>query len=278
MFLAPGLFAIHAVLTGLSMVLMNWLGVRLGFNFSAGLIDYVLYFGKATRPWLLIPVGAAYFGVYYAVFRFAIVRFDLKTPGREPLENATPAVTALPADTPRGRRFIEALGGAANLVSVDACTTRLRLVVADQAAVDEPTLKALGARGFVRPGPRDLQVVLGPIADDVAREMRDAIAAPGSLPAPGPGPAPIASTRAGPADAPAPGAAAAILAALGGRANLRGVEAAANRLLVDLVDPAGLDAAALRRAGVRAIARPAAAKAQLILAGDAQALAAALGS
>src|SRR6202042_3624130 len=81
MFLAPVLYAIHALLTGVSMVVMDMLGVKLGFGFSAGLFDYVINFGKATRPWLLLPVGLAYFGVYYAVFRFAIVRFDLKTPG-----------------------------------------------------------------------------------------------------------------------------------------------------------------------------------------------------
>ena len=121
MFLAPGLFALHAVLTGLSMVLMNWLGVKLGFSFSAGLFDFVINLKKATHPWLLLPVGLAYAGVY-AVFRVAIVRFNLKTPGREPLEGAAPAASALPADTPRGRRFVEALGGASILVSVDACT------------------------------------------------------------------------------------------------------------------------------------------------------------
>ena len=177
MFLAPALFALHAVLTGLSMVLMDALHVRLGFSFSAGLFDYVINFGKASRPLLLIPIGIGYFGVYYAVFRFAIVRFDLKTPGREPPEELA-ASPVLVGDRPRARGFIEALGGAGNLVSVDACTTRLRLMVADQAAVNESALKALGARGFVRPSPRDLQVVLGPIADEVAREMREAISAP----------------------------------------------------------------------------------------------------
>jgi PTS system N-acetylglucosamine-specific IIC component len=268
MFLAPGLFALHAVLTGLSMVIMNWLGVRLGFSFSAGAFDYVINFGKATRPWLLLPVGLAYFAVYYASFRLAIVRFDLKTPGREPPEELTAAAAAV-SDAPRGRRFIEALGGAANLVSVDACTTRLRLVVADQGAVNEPALKALGARGFVRPSTRDLQVVLGPIADEVAREMRGAIGAPVIAVAA----AVAATTEAALAD---PNQAAAVLAALGGRANLRYVEAAANRLLVELSDPGALDPAALRRAGVRAVAQPAPNRAHLLLAGDAQGLAAAI--
>src|SRR5260221_4476956 len=82
-FLAPLLFALHAVLTGLAFVVMSLLGVKLGFGFSAGLFDYVLNFGKATRPLLLLPVGLGYFGLYYGVFRWAILRFDLKTPGRD---------------------------------------------------------------------------------------------------------------------------------------------------------------------------------------------------
>jgi PTS system N-acetylglucosamine-specific IIC component len=265
MFLAPALYALHAVLTGLSMVLMNALGVRLGFSFSAGLFDYAINFGKATRPWLLIPVGLAYFGIYYATFRFAIVRFDLKTPGREP-EGETPLAAVLTVDRPRGRAFVDALGGAANLASIDACTTRLRLVVADQAAIDEPALKGLGARGFVRPSPRDLQVVLGPIADEVAREMRDSLGAPAPAVAVVTAPAPVLAA-ADRSDA------AAILAGLGGRANVREVEAAANRLLVRLADIAAIDIDALKRAGMRALANSAPGRAQLVFAGDAHGLA-----
>ena len=131
MFLAPALYALHAVLTGASMALMDLLGVKLGFGFSAGAFDYVLNYNKATRPLLLLPVGLAYFGLYYGLFRFFIQRFDLKTPGRE-LEEAPTAAKVAPGGG-RGPAFIVALGGAANLVSVDACTTRLRLVVAEPA-------------------------------------------------------------------------------------------------------------------------------------------------
>ena len=152
MFLAPVLYAVHAVLTGLSMVIMNLLDVKLGFGFSAGLFDYVLNFNKATRPLMLVPVGLVYGAIYYGVFRWVIVRFDLKTPGREP-DDAIAAPVAASAGG-RGEDFLIALGGAANLVSVDACTTRLRLVVTGQGAVDEPRLKALGARGIVRPSER----------------------------------------------------------------------------------------------------------------------------
>ena len=270
MFLAPGLYALHAVLTGLSMVIMDALGVRLGFSFSAGLFDYVINFGKATRPLLLIPIGLVYAAIYYAAFRFVIVRFDLKTPGREPAEELA-ATAGARRDTPRGRGFIEALGGAGNLVSIDACTTRLRLVVADQAAVDEPALKALGARGLVRPSPRDLQVVLGPIADEVAREMREALGAPPPQPA-------VATVVSAAAVATSADSARArsVLAALGGAANVRQVEGAANRLLVALADAALIDVEALKRAGLRALARTAPDRAQLIFPEAAGPLAAAM--
>src|SRR3954462_14919216 len=131
MFLAPVLYLIHAVLTGLALVIMHVLDVKLGFGFSAGLFDYVLNFNKSTHPLLLLPVGAAYFALYYGIFRFVISWLDLKTPGREDI-----AVAAETADVPppadRALAYIQALGGAANIVSLDACTTRLRLVMGNQ--------------------------------------------------------------------------------------------------------------------------------------------------
>uniref|UniRef100_UPI0025C47004 N-acetylglucosamine-specific PTS transporter subunit IIBC n=1 Tax=Brevundimonas sp. UBA7534 TaxID=1946138 RepID=UPI0025C47004 len=135
MFLAPVLYAIHAVLTGVAMVVMDLLGVRLGFTFSAGLFDYVLNFGKSTRPWLLIPVGLVYFGLYYGLFRLFIRVLDLKTPGREDAPVEAAAVPAVAGG--RGEAFVLALGGASNLTGVAACTTRLRLGIASREAVDE---------------------------------------------------------------------------------------------------------------------------------------------
>ena len=150
MFLAPVLFALHAIATGLAMVIMHLVGVRLGFSFSAGLFDYVLNFSHAQRPLLLLPIGAAYFALYYGVFRYCIVRLNLATPGREP-DDATaaqPLVSATPNS--RAQDFVTALGGARNLAEVEACTTRLRLVLNDNTAVDEATLKRLGALGIIR--------------------------------------------------------------------------------------------------------------------------------
>jgi PTS system N-acetylglucosamine-specific IIC component len=236
MFLAPLLYGVHAVATGLAMVVMNLIGVRLGFGFSAGLFDYVLNFSHAQRPLLLLPVGLAYAALYYGVFRFCIARFDLATPGRE-IEDpgAALAVPILPAG--RAGAFIVALGGAGNLAEVEACTTRLRLVVADGARIDEPALKRLGARGIVRPSATDLQVVLGPIADQVAGEIRAALrtAPPGARPGPDPR---------------------ALLAALGGRANVLAVETAPGRLLLKLARVESIDAPALAGPGVRGVARP----------------------
>jgi PTS system N-acetylglucosamine-specific IIC component len=240
-FLAPVLYAVHALLTGVAFIIMNALKVRLGFGFSAGLFDYVLNFSRATRPLWLLPVGALYFALYYGLFRWVIVRFDLKTPGRDALESAAAAPPAMPAE--RARVWISALGGAANLVSVDACTTRLRLMVADQAAVDEGALKRLGVRGLVRPSANALQVVVGAIADQVAGEIRSALH--GS-----------ASSAAAPAlGTPAPDAGA-LLAALGGRANVLAVEAAASRLRVSVGDAALVDRAAIRGLGLRGMATP----------------------
>ncbi|MCF1488565.1 N-acetylglucosamine-specific PTS transporter subunit IIBC [Pseudomonas sp. AA27] len=169
MFLAPLLYMIHALLTGLSMALCDLLGIRLGFTFSGGGIDMALGWGRSSNGWLVFPVGVLYGLVYYFVFDYCIRRFDLKTPGRE--EQA--ASQAEGSDAPRARRYIDALGGAANLQGVDACTTRLRLVLADRNLARDQDLKALGALAVVRPGTGgSLQVVVGPMADALADEIR----------------------------------------------------------------------------------------------------------
>lgn len=233
MFLAPALYAIHTVLTGLAMVVMSLLDVRLGFGFSAGLFDYVLNFNQSTRPLMLIPVGLVYFALYYGLFRLAIRAMDLKTPGRED-EAVSRTVAPEIVGGGRGGAFLAALGGSGNVESVEACTTRLRLLIRDQGAVDEAALKRLGARGMIRPSARALQVVLGPIADQVAAEIRQAssegAAAPQALDA------------------------AAWLAALGGRDNVTAVQRCDGRLVVGLRDAARADASVFRRLGARSAA------------------------
>jgi PTS system N-acetylglucosamine-specific IIC component len=251
MFLAPVLFLIHAILTGLAMVLMNVLGVKLGFGFSAGFFDYVINFGKATRPLLLWPVGAAYFAIYYSVFHFAIRYFDLKTLGRE--KDSDASGTALTAATDRGGAFVEALGGAANLVTVDACTTRLRLILADGSKADEAALRHLGARGVVRPSANALQVVLGPTADLIAGEIRASAGDKRALP---PLQADSVSVPAAPFASYGSRDARALLAALGGAQNIRDISACASRLRVDVEKSDAVSEAALRNAGIRGLAKP----------------------
>jgi len=267
-FLAPVLYAVHALLTGVAFVIMNWLGVKLGFGFSAGLFDYLLNFNRATRPLWLLPLGALYFALYYGLFRFVIVRFDLKTPGRDAGESG--AAGAAPAAA-REREWIAALGGAANLRSVDACTTRLRLSIADQSAVDTQALKRLGARGVVRPAEHALQVVVGTIADQLAGEIRGALQ---QLPSP---PAAATVPEAARAEGtPWGGDAAALLRALGGRANVRSVHTAVSRLRIAIEDPARIDRAALAGFGLRGVAFPAPGCVHLIVGPAAAAAGAAL--
>jgi PTS system N-acetylglucosamine-specific IIC component len=230
MFLAPALFLLHAVLTGFSMVIMDLLGVKLGFGFSAGLFDYVLDYGISTRPLLLIPVGLVYFAVYYFSFSWCIRKFDLKTPGREAAD-----MVAAPAGTSEGggRGFVLALGGKDNLRTVDACMTRLRLTLADPASIDEARLRQLGAKGIVRPGGDAVQVVLGPVADQVAGEIRASLHG--------------GETR----------GAGAIpwLAAMGGRTNIEDLQQRASRLIMRVRDAADVDEKALASLGARAVAR-----------------------
>lgn len=247
MFLAPALYAIHAVLTGLAMALMHALNIKLGFGFSAGLFDYMLNFGLSTNPLLLVPVGIGYFALYYVLFVFFIKKFDLKTPGRE---DAMVTVAAVAAGSERARAFIAALGGAANLKSVDACTTRLRLQVASNDKVSEAALKALGSRGLIKPAAGSVQVVLGPEADLIADEIRVALGAAETAAA-------VQTSEAAPARAL--GEVVGIdrerwLTALGGADNVRKVEAVAgSRLRVEVADAALVDQAALQQLGASGV-------------------------
>lgn len=266
MFLAPALYAIHAVLTGVAMVTMQALGVHLGFGFSAGLFDYVLNFSQATRPWMLIPIGLVYFALYYGLFRYFIVRFDLKTLGRE-AEEAQAASSEAGGEPPEGE-WICALGGVQNLRAVDACTTRLRLVVVDQTRLDEQKLKLLGARGVLRLSDGAVQVVVGPIADQLASEIR--VRARTSVQSK------EVSTDITQMGARAPSSDVsgatidAALRALGGKQNVRHVRAASSRLVITVDDPLRVDEHALQSC-VRALARPSPMNVQLIIGPNAEA-------
>lgn len=180
MFVAPLLYLVHAVFTGLSMALMYMLDVKLGFGFSAGLIDYLVNLKQSTNAWLLIPIGLVFFGLYYLLFRFIIVKFKLQTPGRE--DEIEETVEALNVDgskfstSSRAARILENIGGAGNIRSMDACITRLRLIVHNDKAVKDSALKQLGASGVIRLGQGVVQIVFGPqseqIKDDIQKLMK----------------------------------------------------------------------------------------------------------
>ncbi|MEC9489310.1 MAG: N-acetylglucosamine-specific PTS transporter subunit IIBC [Halanaerobiales bacterium] len=192
MFLAPVLYGIHALLTGLSMVITYMLGIQHGFGFSAGAIDYFLNYGLATRPLWIIPIGIVFFIVYYLLFRFAIEKFDIPTPGRmeaEAEEARTSGMSVMPDTQQKSsgggeksrsvnkpRDFIEALGGKDNIKSIEACITRLRLELRDTEKIDEKTLQQLGASGVLKANKNNAQVVVGTkaemIADDIKQELK----------------------------------------------------------------------------------------------------------
>ena len=255
MFLAPVLYVIHALLTGLSLAICSALGIHLGFTFSAGLIDYVLNYGLSTRGWWALPLGVIYAVVYYGLFRFFIRRFNMATPGREPagadeqvesFDRGGFVAPVAAATAPRAQRYIAALGGAANLSIVDACTTRLRLSVVDPGKVSETDLKTIGARGVLKRGATSVQVIIGPDADIIADEIRTVIAQGGgveAVPAVAPAAAavaaaPVADSQSGPLD-PDP---ARWLAVFGGATNIVSLDAiASTRLRIVVSDPTALD-------------------------------------
>jgi PTS system N-acetylglucosamine-specific IIC component len=265
MFLAPVLFAIHAVLTGIAMVLMHLIGVHLGFGFSAGLFDYVLNFGLATRPLLLIPVGLGYFALYYFLFHYCILRFDLKTLGRE-ADGAAVSTVKGGSDSGPAADWIRALGNAANLRSVEACTTRLRLVLNDPKLIDEASLTALGSRGVLRIGEGAVQVVVGPIADQLASQIRSQWRAP-STPAPATVPTPTRPAE--PVMTSDHSTLVDVLAAVGGPGNVEGLHANSTRLVIQVRDATSVNEGALGELA-RAVARPTPTSVHLIVGPEAR--------
>ena len=175
MFLAPALYGIHAVLTGISMAVVAALPVRAGFNFSAGFIDWFLSFKApfAENPLMLIPIGLVVAVIYYLVFRFVIVKFDMKTPGREDDDMDETKVTLSNDNfTEIAKIVLEGVGGKGNVVSVDNCITRLRLEIKDYTQVDEKKIKSAGVAGVIRPSKTAVQVIIGTKVQFVADEFK----------------------------------------------------------------------------------------------------------
>ena len=178
MFLAPVLYGIHAVLTGLSLALTTALGVKSGFSFSAGLIDYLLNFNIATKPVLLLLIGLGFGVLYYFIFLFAIKKFDLKTPGREDDDDDVSVVKSNKKSSgnssldEKAKGILEAIGGSENIESIDACVTRIRLTLKDDLMVNDAELKRLGASGIMKLGANNVQVVVGTLADPIVSKMK----------------------------------------------------------------------------------------------------------
>ena len=187
LFVAPVLYVIHSVLAGLAYMLMHLLNVGVGMTFSGGLIDLTLFGilqGNEKTNWLMIPlVGAAYFIVYFFLFRFLIRRRNYATPGREEGEEEVKLYTRADYNEKKNAKksgedhtvsqmILEGLGGRENITTLDCCATRLRVTVKDESLVSDDLLKASGARGVIRRG-GGVQVVYGPQVSVIKSELED---------------------------------------------------------------------------------------------------------
>ncbi|WP_205952792.1 PTS N-acetyl glucosamine transporter subunit IIABC [Pantoea stewartii] len=183
MFLAPVLYVIHALLTGLSLFVATMLGIHAGFSFSAGAIDYALMYklpAASKNVWMLLVMGAIAFCIYFTLFSAVIRMMNLKTPGREDIIDE-----AAEKDTVNGSeegleklscQYIDAIGGTKNLDVIDACITRLRLSVKDASLVNDAQCKRLGASGVVKLNKQTIQIIVGAKAESIAEEMKRQIA------------------------------------------------------------------------------------------------------
>lgn len=182
MFLAPVLYAVHAALTGLSLLICAILPVRTGFSFSAGLIDLILGWKSpmAENPWMVFLIGIPYFLIYFVIFRFIILKFNLKTPGREDEDEDLDAGSGDKLSSDKlliqGSKIIAGLGGKENLTSLDNCATRLRIEVKDNKIVAEDEIKKAGARGVIKLGQNQVQVIIGTHVQFVKDAMEEVLA------------------------------------------------------------------------------------------------------
>jgi PTS system glucose-specific IIC component len=259
LFVAPMLYGIHALLAGCAQLLFQILGAKLGFTFSHGFIDFVLYYTIDTKPWLVLVVGPIWGLLYFGLFRWAILRFDLKTPGRD-VEEA--ALVGAPASVATGMapQLVEAFGGKENITSLDACITRLRATVRNRGAVNTERLKGLGATGVVMIG-ESVQAIFGTQSENLKSDIEQYLHAEGARPGVSiqpqafPVPQQTSAARSHGADPhQLDGKAEAFARALGGPTNVRSVEAiASTRIRVLVLDDTKVDTAALRAAGAHGV-------------------------
>ncbi len=258
LFVAPLLYVTHAFLAGLAFFLTYIFGARLGYSFSHGFIDFALFYVTNIRPWVVFILGPIFAAIYYITFRTLILKFDLKTPGREAADVETAGAGVASADQ-MSKELVLAFGGRSNIKGLDACITRLRIEVEDVTKANQDKLKALGAAGVVQVG-NNLQAIFGPRAEGLMIDMQDYLKTAGDeaeLPVGAAAPQVVFKPDAAKprvADPHAAEKARAMLSALGGAGNVRLAEPAAEtRLRVTLEDTGKLDRAALEASGVRGV-------------------------
>ena len=255
--MAPVLYFFHAILAASTQFVMSSLGAHMGFTFSQGGIDFLMFNvfgGNAQKWWLVLILGPVYAVIYYVVFRASIRMFDLKTPGRE-IETEAAAGSGA-AEGGRSRDLVVAFGGRGNITSLDACITRLRVAVKDPSRVDQARLKSMGAAGVMMVG-GGVQAIFGPLSENMKTGMQEYLRSTGAE-ADLDTPAPAAAAPAAETQATTPPAdkarAESIRQALGGTANVRNLEAiAVTRWRVELDNVHQIDRAALKQAGVMAV-------------------------
>ncbi|HET9267822.1 MAG TPA: PTS glucose transporter subunit IIBC [Vicinamibacterales bacterium] len=258
LFVAPALYVVHALLAGLAYFTCIALNIKHGFTFSHGLIDYVVLFPQSHRALWLLVIGPVWAAMYYAVFSFAIRRFKLLTPGREAEDVAAKAARAVSGDQ-FALQLVRAFGGRSNIVSLDACITRLRVQLADINRASPEKLKALGAAGVVVVGD-GMQAIFGTRSENLKTEMQDYLKSAGpeadEVEEPSPVKAPPAGQQPRLRDPEAPRKARAFIAALGGAANIVRVDACAEtRVRVVVRDSRQVQEAALRAEGIAALVK-----------------------
>ncbi len=168
LFVAPLLFVLHALLTGLALAVAQMLDIHAGFGFSAGFIDYVINYKLATKPLLILPLGVLFAVIYFVSSYYTIKFFKLKIFEEDIEENSN-------STNNEAQAFILALGGKENITDTDACITRLRMSVRDSSILKDNDFTALGAKGVIRPDKRSIQIILGTKAEKVAEEIKESL-------------------------------------------------------------------------------------------------------
>ena len=260
LFVAPLLYIVHAFLYGSAFTVVYLAGGRLGYTFSQGTIDYLLFFANGIRPWVILIIGPIYFLIYFGVFYGLIKALKLKTPGREDEDTETSEATGTESGNRFAQQLVLAFGGKSNIKDLDACITRLRVGVNDISRADQNKLKALGAAGVLLVG-NNMQAIFGTRSENLKTDIEEYLKTAGdeaelsdddvpevTYETPGVEPKlldPLGAEKARD-----------FIAGLGGRDNISKVEAAAEtRLRVKVKDPAKVDESVLLASGIAGLVK-----------------------